>query len=166
MKRIFYIAFFLMLSVSISQAQFYPISINDFGEHGGRAVIDSCYVAGINSYTSQAFSLYSCLESSYDYAYVSTAGRDISIEYSVDTLDMAAGVEVADVTLILQGSFTGKDNWLTSATVFTTTSISDPTYAILVTTNAKYPYYRWKATGIGSNTYSRVFIGLDSYRQW
>ena len=169
MKRtIFLLTALLILAFSFIQAQGFYLKpyVDDLGNKGGRLVVDSCYVVGTNSYYSNTFTLNGLLASGFDSSYNRSAGECISICYAVDTLHGQAGTNVADVTLILQGSFTGSDKWTTAATIFSTTGKTAPTYTTLVTTAAKYPYYRWKATGITTNTYSRVFIGLYAYRKW
>ena len=177
MKRILFFTAILMLVIATVlpvQAQgfvsgttgFYKMTIEDFGGKGPRLVLDSCYVVSTNSYYSPAFSLAGLLESSFDTNYAGQAGKCISIGYAIDTVDAAAGSETADITLILQGSFTGQDNWATAATVFSTTGVTAITWTTMTLKGAQYPYYRWKATGITTNTYSRVFIGLYAFRKW
>lgn len=155
-----------MLVVSVTQAQWYGLKVNDFGGAGVKAVFDSCYVVSTNAYTSKAFTLPGLLATSYDSNYAGQAGKCISVFYAIDTVNTAAGTETADITLILQGSFTGNDNWTTAATIFSTTGVTAGTITTITLIGAQYPYYRFKATGITSNTYSRCFVGLYAFRKW
>jgi hypothetical protein len=164
MKHTLFAVLILMIAVSLSLGQF-TTKVNNLGGNGV-VVTAVCTTATTATHYSKPFTLAGFLESTLDSNYANLiSGTCISIQYMLDTLNINNGTEVDNISLILQGSFTGSDNWATAATVSSTLAHTALTYGTIATGTAKYPYYRWKVLGNGTNTASIVTINLYAYRK-
>lgn len=89
----------------------------------------------------------------------------ISISYAVDTSDYSStSPEIDSVSIILQGTF-DETNYATVDTLSLTLGTTSRTKSSLDYNNLKYPFYRWKIVGLGSNTAAYVYLNAYVYRR-